>query len=152
MGFPHVRGGVSQANEAIASFPHVRGGVSLSYRVSKRAKTFSPRTWGCFQGIISSEFSSFVFPTYVGVFRLGLFPFISSPSFPHVRGGVSVHLSKLGESVWFSPRTWGCFPETVTAPNTGFPHVRGGVSRGKEFSPHTWGCFRGGVSIGVIYD
>ena len=130
----------------------------------------SPRSWGCFQIVLSGHFSLSVFPTLVGVFltlpkrsshRMGL---------PHARGGVSttVHQSTLFRSS--SPRSWGCFlmllnifqwevvfPTLVgvflMVCNLSFllcrlPHARGGVSItrhygtfGAKSSPRSWGCF-----------
>ena len=111
-----------------------------------------------------------VFPTSVGVFLDdGITPLLIG-SFPHVRGGVSSYPAKRPIRSKFSPRPWGCFPESVWAdfstdvfptsvgvflfvsvivsPFRRFPHVRGGVSQSSflkqplhQFSPRPWGCF-----------
>ena len=55
-----------------------------------------------------------------------------------------------GELQWSSPRSWGCFPETLTLTGIipSLPHARGGVSRAAVrlfvlllSSPRSWGCF-----------
>ncbi len=46
--------------------PHAGGGVSKSKSSSDDDVTSSPRRWGCFQRVLTSKVSHFVFPTQVG--------------------------------------------------------------------------------------
>ena len=52
-------------------FPHTRGGVPYNAVRVKQDGQFSPHTWGCtWDGDRRGELSA-VFPTHVGVYRLG---------------------------------------------------------------------------------
>ena len=75
---------------APSCLPHVRGGVSDMGTCAKESWRSSPRAWGCFFLLLYVCHLNTVFPTCVGVFpHLRASP-TSSPSLPHVRGGVSV--------------------------------------------------------------
>ena len=134
----------------IFCLPHARGGVS--HRPSCLRERWK------------------VFPTHVGVFLPSCGPPCSSSGLPHARGGVSILIRTFEPTIWSSPRTWGCFPNScgmslisvVFPTHVGvfllhwyapglpvrLPHARGGVShtgRGRiarfKSSPRTWGCF-----------
>ena len=158
------------AAKQLYCFPHARGGVSSMSDAGRLAVKFSPRTWGCFYGLLISQRRQRVFPTHVGVFPIVHPREVFRPGFPHARGGVS-YIVKPGDTLRkFSPRTWGCFQQnlelwiwrTVFPTHVGvflcsgvpallyqsFPHARGGVSSAIcrldadiGFSPRTWGCF-----------
>ncbi len=150
--------------------PHARGGVSLMHGVGYEPLQSSPRTWGCFYPISVFCKLHHVFPTHVGVFLLMLTFRGLRMSLPHARGGVSV--VNYGNTLdrKSSPRTWGCFYQSLKSfclfcvfpthvgvfprrprhpPRCGcLPHARGGVStpssltqRLRRSSPRTWGCF-----------
>ena len=150
--------------------PHARGGVSQFRKPSYFSLRSSPRTWGCFHGIIAIEQARIVFPTHVGVFPCPTATTSRSMSLPHARGGVSQVPFELMSSARSSPRTWGCFfrchggdrgravfpthvgvfPAPLLCSRTWLrlPHARGGVSveaithiQHRLSSPRTWGCF-----------
>ena len=111
------------------SFPHACGGVPSSQNSWQAHQQFSPRMWGC-TGVRSDyELRHNVFPTHVGVYRIGcsygfqktpVFPthvgvyrfkfaaWFSVESFPHACGGVPTTLDYFEISCPFSPRMWGC--------------------------------------------
>ena len=130
--------------------PHARGGVSAVLACHNRLRASSPRTWGCFWPGRCSGTCPHVFPTHVGVFPV-LWGASSSPkSLPHARGGVSSPFRFMAVAAMSSPRTWGCFWESVRKGGwrlvfpthvgvfllarlvrlvvVGLPHARGGVS------------------------
>ena len=131
----------------------------------------SPRTWGCFSLHDENERRVMVFPTHVGVFlQCKVLP-APSIRLPHARGGVSAPKRTKKQHFLSSPRTWGCFHESLPGLRSGevfpthvgvfpffgkspknpksLPHARGGVSAMRRSfsaavrsSPRTWGCFR----------
>ena len=69
--------------------PHMRGGVSQTSHRPEMASRSSPHAWGCFSSETGQNSKATVFPTCVGVFPgHPTFP-DTSPSLPHMRGGVS---------------------------------------------------------------
>ena len=89
--------------------PHVRGGVSFPWCKIGRRNQSSPRPWGCFSRRAGSSHLDNVFPTSVGVF-----PGVTERKnhqcrLPHVRGGVSLGISRGLNTLLSSPRPWGCF-------------------------------------------
>ncbi len=161
-----------------ASLPHARGGVSWWPLMLELYRQSSPRTWGCFHAPHEGVKMLKVFPTHVGVF-LGLVRLPGAPtSLPHARGGVSQKPKSPVIPRSSSPRTWGCFPGSLSggvapvvfpthvgvfppgqngsAPAICLPHARGGVSDGhrdllvpRGSSPRTWGCFCAGRGAGA---
>ena len=155
---------------AVYSLPHARGGVSGLFFLTGLTLESSPRTWGCFQGVLVHFPSSTVFPTHVGVFPSFRARSAMYSGLPHARGGVSSSKNDIRITAQSSPRTWGCFfifywldvYIDVFPTHVGvflvqaldgvlflrLPHARGGVS-GAQFlaspnrrsSPRTWGCF-----------
>ena len=152
------------------SLPHARGGVSGCQTSRSKKPPSSPRTWGCFCGVVSSRHAHQVFPTHVGVFLCSAVVSYAPRRLPHARGGVSGSLFLFAGLQSSSPRTWGCFysGEDVGGQSTVFPthvgvfpdrlhcrahrgclpHARGGVSCAATktagphtSSPRTWGCF-----------
>jgi len=152
------------------SFPHVRGGVSVAQQSRLLSLMFSPRAWGCFLIFLAFYLCIAVFPTCVGVFLTAAAFSSSLKGFPHVRGGVSDSKNHHLLTSKFSPRAWGCFLLSARQPRASrvfptcvgvflffhflyltfysFPHVRGGVSTihicskfCTKFSPRAWGCF-----------
>ena len=55
----------------IGGLPHARGGVSHHRTTLHSDKRSSPRTWGCFLGVVHATLAHPVFPTHVGVFLSG---------------------------------------------------------------------------------
>ena len=69
--------------------PHARGGVSRVTCILWTNGRSSPRSWGCFYGMVMPDGKPDVFPTLVGVF---LFVYVEKQrlnGLPHARGGVS---------------------------------------------------------------
>ena len=153
--------------------PHARGGVSYSTLGYVREIPSSPRPWGCFLGIRGNRHCWGVFPTPVGVFRMGRGPLAVTSRLPHARGGVSRRVKEDYFQRESSPRPWGCFQAPPSMPSVlgvfptpvgvflylpcyiplffSLPHARGGVSAGLvhgyldvESSPRPWGCFFSG--------
>ena len=60
-----------QTRAPLSGLPHVRGGVSSHVPVWSINCMSSPRPWGCFRSWRRPVCSAIVFPTSVGVFRLG---------------------------------------------------------------------------------
>ena len=125
--------------------------------------------WGCSEVGERRSSRSWVFPTYVGMFRARSCRPCRPSCFPHVCGDVpDIECGEIGKHA-FSPRMWGCSglgalrrplphvfptyvgmfrgrPGTTRAP-TGFPHVCGDVPSIRApsrvpsvFSPRMWGC------------
>ena len=93
----------------IESLPHARGGVSEDGDGGWRRLSSSPRTWGCFRGIVPCRISLWVFPTHVGVFLASKYAIVFDRGLPHARGGVSSSVLSALSFTTSSPRTWGCF-------------------------------------------
>ena len=130
--------------------PHARGGVSEDGDGGWRRLSSSPRTWGCFRGIVPCRISLWVFPTHVGVFLASKYAIVFDRGLPHARGGVSSSvLSALSFST-SSPRTWGCFSavqarrqaQEVFPTHVGVFPAMGGTPQLQLCLPHA----RGGVS------
>ena len=148
----------------------MRGGVSSSSDSDPHTSPSSPRAWGCFLNVFTTQPPCSVFPTCVGVFLRPCRASSLRISLPHVRGGVSYALQRGVDLGTSSPRAWGCFCKAGVWPASRqvfptcvgvflwkgkcqtrawrLPHVRGGVSimfmglcRGKRSSPRAWGCF-----------
>ncbi len=159
-------------------FPHTRGGVPRRWFASTPASTFSPHAWGCTDLIRQVVGLVVVFPTRVGVYRVGRGRHRSCMSFPHTRGGVPARSLYPTRMAGFSPHAWGCTGETNMADTSAgvfptrvgvyrrspqrqashlrFPHTRGGVpvlpvggAVLPMFSPHAWGC-TGGDNMSCI--
>ncbi len=77
----------------IIGLPHARGGVSHYWDAVRYALKSSPRTWGCFCGMIELKRRDKVFPTHVGVFPLTERFAKPLASLPHARGGVSASIN-----------------------------------------------------------
>ena len=92
-----------------AGLPHARGGVSEDGDGGWRRLSSSPRTWGCFRGIVPCRISLWVFPTHVGVFLASKYAIVFDRGLPHARGGVSSSVLSALSFTTSSPRTWGCF-------------------------------------------
>ena len=149
----------------------MRGGVSKASCIGDGGSRFSPRAWRCFCGAEFIRHGVEVFSTCVEVFLPALSAPLSSVSFLHVRGGVSLCRGLGYIGLGFSPRAWRCFLRTVPPVHDGsvfstcvevflqlrhcaladssFLHVRGGVSipnavspYDSQFSPRVWRCFR----------
>ena len=89
-------------------FPHARGDVPLWPHGYRCFLLFSPRAWGC-SGIHAPRSGVVkVFPTRVGMFRLGPCCLETSPGFPHARGDVPPASGEQMKDFSFSPRAWGC--------------------------------------------
>ena len=93
--------------------PHARGGVSHLTRKALSGRKSSPRSWGCFSSCDCHLATRTVFPTLVGGFP-GM---ASRPGrmfrLPHARGGVSLMSYLRQSSGWSSPRSWGCFQDSL---------------------------------------
>ncbi len=149
-------------------FPHTRGDGPRLYPLYARRKPFSPHAWGWSDYLMRRAARARIFPTRVGMVRIGrLFP-PDSRHFPHTRGdGPIDRLCHLAGNA-FSPHAWGwsasmvssqqsllIFPTRVgmvrhehitkSIPNH-FPHTRGDGPHWDtrqrslpRFSPHAWG-------------
>ena len=137
--------------EKPASLPHARGGVSSRPRHRTARRRSSPRPWGCFLALVSAAFSTFVFPTPVGVFPCPSATWQWRIRLPHARGGVSFEQDEIGIFNVSPPRPWGCFSKKARSSpvqsvfptpvgvflawnmenhsRAGLPHARGGVSQ-----------------------
>ena len=150
--------------------PHARGGVSEAKLLREKQVKSSPRPWGCFSDKMLLNYSSYVFPTPVGVFLISVLSVAIACRLPHARGGVSIVRSEEEIARLSSPRPWGCFrctahfssrnavfptpvgvfPSFGMCPPGGsrLPPARGGVSlclcpsiSCLWSSPRPWGCF-----------
>jgi len=74
--------------EVIIVFPTHVGVYLLPGCPSTNESQFSPRTWGCTEGVPLLINQKQVFPTHVGVYRFGVGFYQIVNSFPHARGGV----------------------------------------------------------------
>ena len=95
------------------SLPHARGGVSLPLMRSCTALSSSPRSWGCFLPPRPQDGDALVFPTLVGVFPGQGEVLLPHWRLPHARGGVSKKGPRLVSGVRSSPRSWGCFQDSL---------------------------------------
>ncbi len=150
-------------------FPHPRGDVPAFLLPTWVFIKFSPPPWGCsveFEKIATIEA---VFPTPVGMFRIGTKKWSLQKRFPHPRGDVPPMVMLSCRCARFSPPPWGCsvtdgantYARTVFPTPVGmfrrhkgpsfmpvcFPHPRGDVPlviacglSSSEFSPPPWGC------------
>ena len=96
--------------------PHARGGVSKRVIAKHGLIRSSPRTWGCFHRARPRHARQGVFPTHVGVFLVGTHSLPAALGLPHARGGVSQAQRLCAAHRVSSPRTWGCFQPSDTAP------------------------------------
>ena len=99
----------------VACLPHARGGVSRSTSEKATGVQSSPRTWGCFRGIVPCRISLWVFPAHVGVFLRAFCPRSPSPRLPHARGGVSQTADTVGFRPLSSLSTWGISKKLLIA-------------------------------------
>ena len=93
--------------------PHARGGVSRPASRGMARWPSSPRSWGCFPAPAADRLPWKVFPTLVGVFPVARWIAALAKSLPHARGGVSLEVCALPARAWSSPRSWGCFFDTL---------------------------------------
>ena len=109
-------------------FPHERGDVPLFRLNARSLGAFSPRAWGCSDGLQDGRGPRVVFPrawgcsgrpggrgqplrvfpTSVGMFRTASGSWRRRSRFPHERGDVPAARCRAVSCFWFSPRAWGC--------------------------------------------
>ena len=147
----------------------MRGDVPRPHLHSAGEFGFSPRARGCSGITAMAPLLPVVFPACAGMFRVLLYIFLHTNSFPRVRGDVPLSQRPCGGREAFSPRARGCselakhqikailvFPACAgmflcsgleTAVPVGFPRVRGDVppflvSKPPKslFSPRARGC------------
>ena len=130
--------------------PHVRGGVSDMEDATADRKQSSPRAWGCFRLLVCIDSQGCVFPTCVGVFLFSSQKLARNLGLPHVRGGVSKWGKNEHQIFRVFPTCVGVFLSFFRSSiaDFGLPHVRGGVSHtviarawDRQSSPRAWGCF-----------
>ncbi len=132
------------------------------------SSTFSPHAWGWSVRWLHVYVYRIVFPTCVGMVRMGIWRGGACTRFPHMRGDGPGRIVEGGFTAPFSPHAWGwsalklsnlsaysVFPTCVGmvrypfnssfAPSC-FPHMRGdgpatnmSIHGGVKFSPHAWG-------------
>ena len=68
---------------------------------------YSPRTWGWTALMPPISYTAIVFPTHVGMDRLGVPGRRASPSIPHARVDGPVPILYGDNVIAYSPRTWG---------------------------------------------
>jgi len=89
-------------------FPHACGGVPYNHSKAEVEEMFSPRMWGCTMKALLWGYLKTVFPTHVGVYRVGRWKSARRIGFPHACGGVPVAFARKLSTFSFSPRMWGC--------------------------------------------
>ena len=91
--------------------PHARGDVPLACILRRARLRFSPRPWGCSDGLERIDGIDRLLPTPVGMFRR---PRVGATVFrpsPHARGDVPAFALLGFLLLAFSPRPWGCSGE-----------------------------------------
>ena len=89
--------------------PRAGGGVSIFHYPYYYHDESSPRRWGCFLLLESSNDLDVVFPAQVGVFPVKYRASYKSSGLPRAGGGVSGFTYIKVNSGRSSPRRWGCF-------------------------------------------
>ncbi len=92
---------------ACRGFPHARGDGPLDMFNVLSAPVFSPRPWGWSANGTWITSSHYVFPTPVGMVRVGFAETASSFGFPHARGDGPIWTAARAQRIMFSPRPWG---------------------------------------------
>ena len=152
--------------------PHARGDGPHLRKHLPRTSVCSPRTWGWTVNGTNESSGTSVFPTHVGMDRLGGRFDYADMGVPHARGDGPDSRGGHRIARWCSPRTWGwtvlrlCYrlPGGVFPTHVGMdrligilaqisrcvPHARGDGPRGRPMdsdqrgcSPRTWGWTAG---------
>ena len=149
--FPHASGDgpkpMTAAQMQAAFSPREWGWSATAQADSRRLLPFSPREWGWSVGLEVVQRIGAVFPTRVGMVRIGRDRSRSGRGFPHASGDGPLLIVLLSHLARFSPREWGwsglhndaqaqhgVFPTrvgmvhqgtTVQYPRVRFPHASG---------------------------
>ena len=155
-----VRGGLTFIQN-VNRFPHPRGDGPPVLNRPRRSLTFSPPAWGWSGARDVPGCVRPVFPTRVGMVRIGISFTLSPSSFPHPRGDGPKIFRRPTSSASFSPPAWGWSSLIWKMLRTAcrFPHPRGdGPLReilcptGLMFSPPAWGWSAVQFIGGMVHD